>query len=111
MNTLKIGALIMCLSMLCSCSSAPLPVRYVPVTKTHYVLMPEALLPWCQITALPPAVAKCLHQQPTPASCMSNPQVLQLVISLYGDLGRCNLDNAAVKAWHQQKQQALQKDE
>ncbi|WP_283103516.1 hypothetical protein [Shewanella chilikensis] len=42
---------------------------------------------------------------------MSNPQVLQLVISLYGDLGRCNLDNAAVKAWHQQKQQVLQKDE
>ncbi|WP_260849807.1 hypothetical protein [Shewanella algae] len=42
---------------------------------------------------------------------MSNPQVLQLVISLYGDLGRCNLDNAAVKTWHQQKQQALQKDE
>jgi hypothetical protein len=42
---------------------------------------------------------------------MSNPQLPALVIALYGDLGNCNLDNAAARAWHQSKQQALEKDD
>ena len=111
MNPLKRGALLLCLMMLCSCSTKPPIVRYVPVNKTQYVLMPEALLPWCHITPLPPAVAECLNQQPMPASCMINPQLPALVLSLYGDLGSCNIDNAAAKAWQQQQRQALLKDE